>query len=83
GVPDLVVEVLSPSTALKDKRVKLKRYRLSGVREYWIVDPFNKIVEVYKFSENVFTEPEVYGKDETVKDGIFEDLEIDLRNIFN
>ncbi|KJR48258.1 hypothetical protein UF75_1299 [Desulfosporosinus sp. I2] len=40
-------------------------------------------MEVYKFSENVFTEPEVYGKDETVKDGIFEDLEIDLRNIFN
>lgn len=83
GVPDLVVEVLSPSTALKDKRVKLRRYRLSGVREYWIVDPFNKIVEVYKFSENVFTEPEVYGKDETITDGIFDDLAIDLRNIFD
>src|SRR5665648_1172279 len=71
GVPDLVVEVLSPSTALKDKRVKLRRYRLSGVREYWIVDPFNQIVEIYKFSENVFTEPQVYGKEETIKDGIF------------
>ncbi|WP_282434245.1 Uma2 family endonuclease [Desulfosporosinus sp. BG] len=33
GVPDLVIEVLSPSTALKDKRVKLRHYRLSGVRE--------------------------------------------------
>ena len=83
GVPDLVIEVLSPSTALKDKRVKLRRYRLSGVREYWIVDPLNKIVEVYKFSENVFTEPEVYGKDEIVNDGIFDDLAIDLRNIFD
>ncbi|ODA41675.1 hypothetical protein DSBG_1607 [Desulfosporosinus sp. BG] len=82
GVPDLVVEVLSPSTALKDKRVKLRRYRLSGVREYWIVDPFNKLVEVYMFSENVFTEPAVYGPVETIRDGIFEDLTIDLRNIF-
>jgi len=83
GAPDLVVEVLSPSTALKDKRVKLRRYRLSGVREYWIVDPLNQIVEVYKLSENVFTEPQVYGKDETVKVDIFEDLEINLHDIFD
>ena len=82
GVPDLVVEVLSPSTALKDKRVKLKRYRLSGVLEYWIVDPSNQIVEVYRLSENVFTEPQVYGKDETVTVGIFGDLEINLYDIF-
>lgn len=82
GVPDLVVEVLCPSTALKDKRVKLKRYRLSGVREYWVVDPLNQIVEVYKLSENGFTEPQVFGKDETVKDGIFEGLEINLQEIF-
>jgi Uma2 family endonuclease len=83
GAPDLVVEVLSPSTALKDKRVKLRRYRLSGVREYWIVDPLNQIVEVYKLSENVFTEPQVYGKEETVIVGIFEDLEINLHDIFD
>ncbi len=82
GVPDLVVEVLNPSTALKDKRVKLRLYRLSGVREYWIVDPSNQIVEVYKLSENVFTEPQVYGKDDTVTDSIFEDLEINLHDIF-
>jgi Uma2 family endonuclease len=83
GVPEMVVEVLSPSTALKDKRVKLKRYRLSGVREYWIIDPFNHIVEVYNFSENVFTEPLVYGKDEVVKVGILEDVEINLQDVFD
>lgn len=82
GVPDLVVEVLSPSTALKDKRVKLKRYRLSGVRECWIVDPLNEIMEVYNFSENLFTEPQVFGKDEIVKDGLFENLQINLKDIF-
>ena len=83
GTPDLVIEVLSPATALKDKRMKLRCYQLSGVLEYWIVDPFNKIMEVYKLSENGLTEPQVYGKDGTVKVGIFEDLEISLHDIFN
>jgi Uma2 family endonuclease len=83
GVPDLVVEVISLSTALKDKRVKLKSYRLAGVQEYWIVDPVNQIVEVYKFSENVFTEPQVYGNDEIVMDSLFKDLEINLQDIFD
>lgn len=82
GVPDLVVEVLSPATALKDKRVKLRRYRLSGVREYWIVDPFNRIVEAYRFSNNLFTEPEIYGQGETITSGIFNGLAIALDNIF-
>jgi len=82
GVPDMVVEVLSPSTALKDKRVKLKRYRLSGVREYWIVDPVYQVVEVFRLSENVFSEPQVYGKDENVRVGIFEDFEINLIDVF-
>ncbi|WP_202949405.1 Uma2 family endonuclease [Desulfosporosinus meridiei] len=83
GVPDLVVEVLSPSTALKDKRIKLKRYRLSGVHEYWIVDPFNQIMEVYSFSENLFAEPQIYGKEENVRVALFPDMEINLGEIFN
>lgn len=47
GAPDLVVEVLSPSTAKNDRRHKMKVYAESGVREYWIVDPANKTVEQY------------------------------------
>jgi hypothetical protein len=39
GPPDLVVEVLSPSTEARDRGVKLGRYRLYGVPEYWVVDP--------------------------------------------
>lgn len=47
GAPDLVVEVLSPSTAKNDRRHKMEVYAESGVREYWIVDPANKSVEQY------------------------------------
>jgi Uma2 family endonuclease len=47
GAPDLVVEVLSPSTAMYDKRVKLELYGRFGIREYWLVDTANLMVEVY------------------------------------
>ena len=47
GAPDLVVEVLSPSTARNDRGHKLRVYERCGVREYWIVDPKNRSVEQY------------------------------------
>jgi Uma2 family endonuclease len=46
GVPDLVAEVLSPSTARYDRTVKFRQYRRAGVREYWLVDPDTKTVEI-------------------------------------
>jgi len=48
GAPDLVVEVLSPSTAKRDRTYKKDTYAKCGVREYWIVNPADKSVEVYR-----------------------------------
>ena len=50
GAPDLVVEVLSPSTRKKDMTLKLSKYAEAGVREYWIIDPKKETVIVYEFS---------------------------------
>lgn len=47
GAPDLVVEVLSPSTAQNDRGAKIRHYAAAGVKEYWIVSPIGKSVEVY------------------------------------
>lgn len=49
GAPDLVVEVISLSTAKTDRDAKFKLYRENGVKEYWIADPENGTVEVYNF----------------------------------
>jgi len=48
GAPDLVVEVLSPSTRGRDRSIKLERYRHFGVAEYWIIDPDRRTVELWK-----------------------------------
>lgn len=52
GSPDFVVEILSPSTRSKDKQLKLGKYALAGVREYWIVDPDKERVIVYRFPDS-------------------------------
>lgn len=48
GAPDLVVEVLSPSTAKRDRGYKKDTYEKCGVREYWLVNPADKSVEIYR-----------------------------------
>ncbi len=64
GTPDLIVEILSPSTALRDKRVKFKLYEKLGVREYWIVDPEAKYIEVYHQQDGKFIQLGIYGAGE-------------------
>lgn len=50
GAPDIVVEILSPSTAGRDRTIKLRLYERQGVRQYWIVDPDENTVDVWRFA---------------------------------
>ena len=61
GAPDLVVEVLSPSTAKRDKTYKKEVYAKCGVREYWLVSPAEKSVEVYLLKEGSLELHEIYS----------------------
>jgi len=54
GAPDLVVEILSPSTSQRDLGIKWERYALFGVREYWVVDPTARSLEVLSLREGVY-----------------------------
>ena len=84
GPPDLVVEILSPSTASNDMKNKRRLYQKSGVKEYWIIDPIHKTVQIYKVNKKGrYGFPETYGEDDKIKVGLFKDeLEIDLSIVF-
>ncbi|GEN33502.1 Uma2 family endonuclease [Aneurinibacillus danicus] len=82
GAPTLVVEVLSPSTALKDYNEKFAVYQQFGVKEYWIVDPVNKMIHVHGLSDGYFTKRTTYGEKDELKSFVFEDVMIDIRTIF-
>ena len=64
GAPELIVEILSPSTRSKDFLIKTHNYERAGVREYWIVDPDNKKVLVFFFEEDKL--PQTYNFDDEI-----------------
>lgn len=81
GAPDLVVEILSPSTRKKDITVKTRKYRNAGVKEYWMIDPQNKTVQVYEFEKSDF--PVTYTFENKVPVGIFGgECEVDMGEIY-
>ncbi len=84
GAPDLVVEVLSPTTAGKDRKAKRRLYQRAGVREFWIVDPLMHTVEVFHLELNVFGVADTYalGEDLHVPVGIVAGVEVALADIF-
>lgn len=56
GPPDVIVEVLSPATAARDRDLKRKRYELFGVREYWLVDPEQNILEMLSLQDGRYVQ---------------------------
>lgn len=83
GAPDMVVEILSPSTQRHDRLVKLNLYQRAGVREYWIVDPDNQTVQVMLLGENgALHLHEVYGRGDVAKVNVLEGCFIELSKVF-
>lgn len=83
GAPDLVVEVVSPSTASYDNVKKRHVYEQAGVREYWLVYPEERYVRVYQLDDKgEFGKENTYDDEAQIQVGIFPDLTIDMREIF-
>lgn len=78
GAPDWIIEIVSPSSRAMDYNKKLFKYRMAGVREYWIVDLKKQLIMVYNFEHDAFEE---YSFSDKVKAGIYEDFEIDFSEI--
>ncbi len=82
GAPDLVVEVLSSSTAYYDLKEKKDVYERKGVKEYWIVDPKMEEVEVYVNEGGNFRKVSSKRKKGSVSSPLIKDLKIDLEELF-
>lgn len=83
GAPDLVMEILSPSTRRKDMLLKLNKYSNAGVREYWMIDPEALKVIVYRSMPDYLL-PEIYTFQDKVPVGIWEGkFAVDFKAIYD
>ena len=83
GAPDMVIEVLSPSTLRHDRLVKLGLYQRAGVREYWIVDPENKAVQVFlQDGGGSLKIHEEYGPRDVAKVNVLDGCFVELGKVF-
>jgi len=82
GPPDLVVEVLSEGSGYRDLVTKKRLYAEFGVREYWIVDPGEKTVEVFSLTNKSYTLASRFTEADTLESLLLPDLRIDLVSVF-
>ena len=82
GAPDLIVEILSPSTRNKDINDKFELYEQNEVKEYWIVDPSNKTVIKYTLEKGRYIGDKIRGEKEVLSSSIFPELSINLSEVF-
>ena len=82
GAPDLIVEILSPSTKNKDIKDKFELYEQNEVKEYWIVDPSNKTVIKYTLEQGKYIGDKIRGEEEMLSSTLFPELSINLSEVF-
>ena len=85
GAPDLIIEILSDSTAKKDYNEKFNLYEENEVKEYWIVNPASQTIEVFSLIDGSFVSLGLFNEKEgaeTVEGNLFPELQIELKTIF-
>ena len=83
GTPDMVIEILSPSTAHMDRNYKYKKYQNAGVREYWIVDTEGNFIQAGVLQGNRYITTVYDIEDETAPVSILEGCGINLIDVFS
>jgi len=83
GAPDLVVEIHSEGTGLRDRREKFQLYEKHGTREYWLVNPGDRYVEVFQLVRGKFKRVGLFGPDEIFESPLLGGKAVDLNAIFD
>lgn len=79
----MIIEILLPATAKKDMQEKFLLYERSGVKEYWLVFPLDRVIDVYMLNkDNKYARSRFYHYPEKIKVGIFAGLNIDFSRVF-
>ncbi len=82
GVPDLIVEIISPNNSKHDVDTKFKLYQEAGVLEYWLVEPYEKLLFIYTLTNGLFIGLKPQTEDEYINSPLFPDLKIALEDVF-
>ena len=83
GAPDMIIEILSPTTGAKDATIKFDLYEEEGVKEYWMVYPGENLLDVFMLDESgKYQLVKKYTEHDKVKVNIFDDLYIDMKPVF-
>lgn len=82
GAPDLIVEVLSPRTRSRDRRIKLQAYQDAGVPEYWMADPSSRMVVVHVLQNGRYVELCRGGMGDRVRSSVLPGFELEVAGLF-
>ena len=82
GAPDLIVEVLSPSTQARDRGIKMRRYARSGVPWYWILDPVGRALQEYRLAEQGYELIATSGPGSVFRPQLFTGVEIPIDDLW-
>ncbi|MBN2443423.1 MAG: Uma2 family endonuclease [Spirochaetales bacterium] len=83
GPPDIIIEILSPHTASKDLKEKFVLYELQGVKEYWVVEPLDKVVFVFtRGADSLYGKPRIFSPPDKIASGVVKNLVIELESVF-
>ncbi|MEO8393518.1 MAG: Uma2 family endonuclease [Chloroflexota bacterium] len=82
GAPDLVIEILSPSTAKRDHGAKFELYQRFGTREYWLIDPEAEFIEVFRREQDMFVRYGVFGREDSFALSVLTDVVIHVSALF-
>ncbi len=82
GAPDLVVEIISPSSERRDWRDKRELYARHGVKEYWLIDPINRIIWLMLLRRGVLEIVGTYGEGDTVSSSALAGFSVKVDDLF-
>jgi Uma2 family endonuclease len=82
GSPDLIVEIISPNNSKHDLHTKFNLYLESGVKEYWIVEPIDRMIIIYSLKEGEYIGSRPFVEGEKIKSLLFPALEFEMEEVF-